>query len=499
MYRLHVGSDGTGGHGEVERLIGLGVDELRRRFRERRLSPVELIDAVAARIEWAQPLLNAFVTLSLDRAREEAELAERRFATGEERPLEGIPLAVKDLLDTEGIRTTYGSSIFASHVPRADAEAVRRARAAGAIVVGKTATHEFAWGITCDNPHYGPCRNPWDRERISGGSSGGSAAALAAGLVPLALGSDTGGSIRIPAAFCGVTGLKPTYARVSAAGTFPLAPSLDHVGPMAQRPRDAWALYGIIAEIDCTRRGKGDRDRGSESEGGAMRASTGTPGGDGRLSGMRVGICRAPGGVAPSEDVESALDDCLAAAGDLGAAIVDVEPPPAELVEDAFVTTQRAEALETHRERGLFPERGAEYGADVRARLEQATEIGLADYLRSAAGRAGIDAGFSEVFGGVDVLITPVSPVAPVRIGETVSLHRGREVDFRKLVLAATTPQNLAGLPACTLRAGFDSDGLPIGVQVTAPKSHDARAAAVAERLFEATAAVQNRRPELPA
>ena len=251
MYRLHMPLDGTGPQAEAGELVALGVDELRRRYRERQVSPIEVIDALGPRIERAQPLLNAFTTLSLDRAREEAAVAERRFAKGDERPLEGIPLGVKDLLDTEGVRTTYGSAIFESHVPRADAEAVRRARDAGAIVVGKTGTHEFAWGITSENPHYGPCRNPWDTERISGGSSGGSAVALAAGLVALAIGSDTGGSIRIPAAFCGVTGLKPSYARVSTAGTFPLAPSLDHVGPMAQRPLDAWELYAAMAGHRC--------------------------------------------------------------------------------------------------------------------------------------------------------------------------------------------------------------------------------------------------------
>jgi aspartyl-tRNA(Asn)/glutamyl-tRNA(Gln) amidotransferase subunit A len=496
MYRLHVGSDGTGAQSGAEQLIRLGAGELRRRFRRRELSPVEVLDAVAARIELTQPLLNAFVTLCLDRARAEAEQAERRFASGDDRPLEGIPLAVKDLLDTEGVRTTYGSSIFASHVPSADAEAVRLAREAGAIVVGKTGTHEFAWGITSENPHHGPCRNPWDRDRIAGGSSGGSGVALAAGLVPLALGSDTGGSIRIPASFCGVVGLKPTYARVNAAGTFPLAPSLDHVGPMAQHPSDAWSLYRIISEIDCTRT-RGGRDQGRERA--PVSPSVEAPPGEARLEGVRIGVSGALGGSDASEDVEAALADCLATAADLGATMVDVEVRTAELIEDAFVTIQRAEALETHRERGLFPERSAEYGEDVRARLEQATGIGLADYLGAAADRARIDADLSAILKDVDVLVTPVSPVAPVRIGENVTLHRGREVEFRPMVLAATTPQNLAGLPACTVRAGFDSDGLPIGVQVTAAKGAEARAVAVAERLFEATPEIQDRHPELPA
>ena len=171
-------------------------------------------------------------------AREQARAAERAYARGEARPLEGLTLAVKDLYDTAGVRTTYGSRIFADHVPDADAELVRRAKQAGAIVVGKTLTHEFAWGITSVNPHFPPCRNPYDPERVPGGSSGGSAVALATGAAALALGTDTGGSIRIPAAFCGVSGLKPTYGALSLDGVQPLAPTLDHAGPMARTPAD---------------------------------------------------------------------------------------------------------------------------------------------------------------------------------------------------------------------------------------------------------------------
>ena len=214
--------------------------ELRAAFAARELSPVEVIDGTVDEF-------GAFVTPTLERARDEARAAERAYTDGTARALEGLPLAVKDLFDTEGVPTSYGSPIFAGHVPDADAEAVRRARAAGAIVVGKTLTHEFAWGITSNNPHYPPCRNPWDPERVPGGSSGGSAVALASGAAALALGSDTGGSIRIPAAFCGVSGLKPTYSRIPVTGVFPLARSLDHVGPMAVTPADVRLFYEVLA------------------------------------------------------------------------------------------------------------------------------------------------------------------------------------------------------------------------------------------------------------
>jgi aspartyl-tRNA(Asn)/glutamyl-tRNA(Gln) amidotransferase subunit A len=249
---------------------------------------------------------------------------------------------------------------------------------------------------------------------------------------------------------------------------------------MAQRPRDAWLLFTVMATM------------------GRAAASPAPLAADARLDGVRVGLCDELGGYIPSEDVQSALDDVVAAARDLGATIVKVQFPGADLIEPTFVTTQRAEALETHRRLDLFPQRAAEYGADVRARLEQAAEIGLADYLAAATDRARIDAAFAAMFGEADVLITPVSPVAPVQIGRATSTLRGAEVDFRKLVIPATSPQNLAGLPACTLRAGFDSEGMPIGVQITAPRGHDARVVAVADALYEATPAVQAARPTCP-
>src|SRR6478609_5185792 len=219
----------------------LSAIELRAAFASRELSPVETLDYVTRREE-----LGAFVTLDLERAHAEAVRAEQAYADDEARPLEGLTLAVKDLFDTAGLRTTYGSRIFATHVPAADAWAVRKARDAGAIVLGKTLTHEFAWGITSVNRHFPPLCNPYDGERVAGGSSGGSAVALATGQAALALGTDTGGSIRIPASFCGVSGLKPTFGRISTEGVYPLARSLDHAGPMARTPEDVRLFYEAL-------------------------------------------------------------------------------------------------------------------------------------------------------------------------------------------------------------------------------------------------------------
>ncbi len=227
-------------------LLGLAV-----LLRTRQLSPVELTEACLERIQAVNPTINVFLTVTAELARREARTAEARIMRGDYLgPLHGIPYAAKDLLCTKGIRTSCASRILADFVPDFDATVVERLRAAGAILVGKTHLHEFAFGLTNLNPHYGPARNPWDPARITGGSSGGSAAAVAASCVPLALGSDTGGSIRIPAALCGVTGLKPTYGRVSKHGVFPLAWSLDHVGPLAKTAADAAAALAVLAGAD---------------------------------------------------------------------------------------------------------------------------------------------------------------------------------------------------------------------------------------------------------
>jgi len=232
-------------------LTHLSLHELSRRIQSRQTSPPEAVDAHLERIEALNPRLNAFITVCAEEARRAAREAEREIARGRSRgPLHGVPIGAKDIIETAGVRTTHGSGFFAQNVPAEDAECIRRLKAAGAIVIGKCNTHEFAAGSTTKNPHYGACRNPWDLERIPAGSSGGSAAAVAAFLCPGALGTDTGGSVRGPAAVCGVVGLKPTYGRVSLRGVFPNAPTLDHVGPLARAARDCALLLQGMAGYD---------------------------------------------------------------------------------------------------------------------------------------------------------------------------------------------------------------------------------------------------------
>ncbi len=431
----------------VASLPDLSAVELRALYEARELSPVEVLDAVAARIAEREPELNAFITLTLDTAREQAAHAERAYARNQARPLEGIPLAVKDLFDTAGVRTTYGSKLFAGHVPDRDADAVRLVKRAGAVIVGKTLTHEFAWGISTRNPHYGPCRNPHDTSRIPGGSSGGSGAALAAGMCALALGSDTGGSIRIPAAFCGVSGLKPTYGRISARGVFPLAPSLDHVGPMARTPQDVRLLYEALASSPAPS---------------PIR---------------RVAVAPDLHIHAPDPAIARAFEHAVAR---LDAEIVELPFPDAGRIYPAFRAVQSAEAAYVHRE--LFATGADSYGDDVRARLQDAAAVTLAEYLEAAQARAQIVSAFATVFESADLLVTPIAATSPALIDDEAA-------DFRERVLTYTVPQDVVGLPACAVTVGTDDLGLPVGIQITGPAGGEHTVLAAAEALALATSA----------
>lgn len=404
-------------------LWALSATELVAGYRAREFTPVEVIDSVGVRIEALDGLLGAFTTLCLDRARDEAAA----LRPDDQRPLAGVPFGAKDLLDSAGVRTTYGSALFAEHVPSVDAAAIASLRAAGALLVGKTQTHEFAWGITSVNPSIGSSHNPWDPQRIPGGSSGGSGVALAARMVPLALGTDTGGSIRIPAAFCGVMGFKPTYGRIDVAGAWPLAPSLDHVGVMARTPDDLELLYRALIASELP--------------------------GDGREV------------VCAQDDLEWACDAF-----------------------DVFAVVQAVEAARVHAGAGLFPDRAGEYGADVRQRLERAVEVDPLAYVDAARRREELRGRFAQVLAGGALLETPVATVPPPRPQDTATL--------RGMVMPHTTPQNLAGLPACSVRRGFDDDGLPIATQITGAAGDDAGVLRAARRAYEAAgSAVQDAWP----
>ena len=463
---------------ERGRVFELTARELCAAYRQRAVSPVEVVDALLERIAALNPQLGAFLTVCAEQARAEATAWERAYAQGEvSAPLAGVPYAVKDLFDTANLRTTYGSPMFATHVPSADARAVELVRESGGILVGKTQTHEFAWGITSVNKSMGTSHNPWHLERISGGSSGGSAVALAARLVPLAIGSDTGGSTRVPSAFCGTVGVKGTYGRVSVEGVWPLAPSLDHAGAMARTPADAALLLAAME---------------------GWRYPT-TSGGARKHASLTVGICPDLNVVPLAAEVQAAFDAAVRTVEDLGAEVVELAVPGADAVLSTFGVIQRAEALRTHRQAGLYPDRKAEYGDDVRGRLESAESVTLDDYVVATAERERLRAALAALFERVDLLLTPVSAALPPRIAEADGVHEAADADLRERVMTYTVLQDLLGLPACVVRAGFDDLGMPIGVQLTGRRWGDLEVLTAAQDFVDATPRIQERWPSLAA
>lgn len=449
--------------------------ELLAGYRSGELSPLEVVDASLARIDALDPELRAMPTLCAERARAEAAACERAYRDGRPQgPLAGVPFVVKDLFDSADVPTAYGSPMFAGHTPSADAAVVRNVRVGGGILLGKSQTHEFAWGITSVNERMGTSHNPWDPTRISGGSSGGSAVALAARYVPIAIGSDTGGSIRVPSAYCGTVGFKPTFGRLSTDGVWPLAPSLDHAGAMARTPADVGLLLGAME-------GRPDPSAPTAA-----------------LSGRTVGICPELQLVPLAADVQAAFDEAVRTLAELGARVQQVSMPEAEAnaIYPAFGVIQRAEALRTHTAAGLWPGRADEYGADVRGRLELGEQVTLRDYLDATLARERARAAMAALLETVDVLLTPIAACSPPPIGQERVQHAGSEREFRDLVMPSTVPHDLLGLPSCAVRAGFDELGIPVGVQFSARRWGDDDVLAAARAFVEATPELQERWPE---
>jgi aspartyl-tRNA(Asn)/glutamyl-tRNA(Gln) amidotransferase subunit A len=417
------------------------------------VSSQELVESQLRRLDSVEPELNAFITVTAEDALRDAKARDQAAARGQNMgPLHGVPLTLKDLLWTRGVRTTSGSKIFTDFVPAEDSTAVARLRGAGAVFLGKTNLHEFAYGVSSVNPHYGPVHNPWDLERISGGSSGGSAAALTAGVGYGSIGTDTGGSIRIPSALCGTVGLKPTYGRVSRFGVTPLAWSLDHVGPMARGVEDAAILFDVLAGHD----GKDP----STVRGTVEPASEGL---EVMPAGLRMGIEESHLLKGLDAEVANVFQTAVRDLMDLGLERIDVDIPELEQVSTCRNVIAFAEASSYH-ERTLR-ERPGDYGESVRELLQMGLFIRASEYLTAQRARRRLVQVFRDVFENIDLLACPTVAAPAPKIGEE-KLSNGEEL--RSGLLRLASPFNTVGFPAISLTAGFTRSGLPLGLQIVA-------------------------------
>lgn len=423
-------------------LTDLTIAEASERIHAGDLSPLLLTEAYLKRIEELNPTLNAFLTVLADDAHHEAAHATVAIARRQDwGPLHGIPVALKDLIDIAGVKTTAGSDFLSQNVAQDDSPVVQGLRAAGAIIIGKTNLHEFAIGATNVNPHYGPARNPWNTDLSPGGSSGGSAVAVAAGMCPGALGTDTGGSVRLPSALCNLTGLRPALDAVSTAGVIPMSWTFDTVGPMARTAYDTALLYDAITSDPAA----------------PFASRLGEP-----LGTLVVGL--------PAEDhfwqdtdlnIVSAVRTAAQQIGDLGGGLVEIELPGfADMQRHASVISL-ADAAAYHRERiGETPER---FGEDVRARLEWGMSQSAPDYADALRALHGWKARIGNLLRHqIDVLALPVTPVPSHPIENSEGLRAAREL------LRFTYPISATGLPALSVPCGLTPDGLPIGLQLVA-------------------------------
>jgi aspartyl-tRNA(Asn)/glutamyl-tRNA(Gln) amidotransferase subunit A len=453
----------------------LTIGEVAPLLRKKKISPVELTEGFLERIARFQPRLNAFITITADLARKQARQAEKEILKGHYRgPLHGIPITLKDLFYTAGIRTTGGSKILRNFVPKENALVADRLFAAGSILLGKTNLHEFAYGVTNVNPHYGPTHNPWDLSRIPGGSSGGSAAAVSAGLCAASLGTDTGGSIRIPSAACGVVGLKPTRGLVPLHGVIPLAFSLDHVGPICRCVEDAALMLGVIAGQEGHRPGNLPQSDRTLSR--LLRQG---------VKNLRIGIPRQYFFDRVQKDVRGyVLTACATLAG-LGAKLREVDLEGMKEAADLVATITVGEALAYHWK--WLQKRAKDYGVDVRTRMQRSQGQRTIDYLQAQEKRQEFTESFMRAFESVDVLAVPTLPVVPPRIGQKeINWGRSKE-DVRTALLRFTRPGNLTGLPAISLPCGSSSEDLPVGLQLIGRRFDEATLLRVAHAFEQAS------------
>ncbi|HZR98603.1 MAG TPA: amidase [Chloroflexota bacterium] len=437
-----------------EELIYLSLREAADRLRQRALSPVALLDAMVARTAAVEPRLNAYVRPMFDQARAEAEAAEREIAAGQYRgPLHGIPVALKDNYWTRGVTTAAGAKLLADFVPPEDGAVVAKLRAAGAIISGKTNMHELAIGGSTTNPHYGPTHNPWRLDCIPGGSSGGSAAAVAAGCCFAATGTDTAGSVREPAAYCGLVGIKPTYGRVSIRGIMPLSWSLDHAGPLTRTVEDGALVLQAIAGYDPQDQCSADVPVPD------FTAELGRG-----VGGLRLGVPRPYFFDQLDAEVAATVETAIGVLRDLGASVEEVAFERAAWAPALFPLISRPEAASYQEE--LLRTRPDDYG-DVRVQVELGKLVLATDYLRAQRLRTAMRQELEGLFTRVDALVMPTTRTVAHPIGQPFTEVAGRPVpNTSHLWVGLTVPFDLTGTPAVSVPCGFAANGLPIGLQI---------------------------------
>ncbi len=461
----------------MNELVWKPITELTRLIATKEISPVEVVQAYLDRIDALDGRLKAFITVCRDEALAAARSAETEVMGGQMLgPLHGVPIGLKDLFATRGTRTTGGSKILGGWIPEEDATVVARLKEAGAIVLGKLNMTEFAYSPEGFNIHFGHAWNPWDAhtQRISGGSSSGSGVAVADGLCAGALGSDTGGSIRIPSALCGLTGLKPTYGRVSRAGVLPLAWSMDHVGPMTHTAADAALLLGAMAGHDA-------RDPTTS----ALPVSDYRAALTGEIRGLRVGLLRAFFLESAGLVLRQAVEQAVKVLEEQGARVEEVVMETAAHAAGAAFAIMGSEALAYHEE--WMKTRPNDYGPDVRDRLRLGAVVSGTQYVKAQRARQLIRNEVDALLANLDVLVAPTTPIVAVPLGQTEVVLEGDRRDVRSSLPRLTRPFNLSGHPVCAVPCGFTVAALPIGMQIVGRAFDEATVLRVADAYQRAT------------